>query len=276
MWTALHINKKLVGLRVKPAGKTNPPKVSATAFLANEPSRSEQLLIKSVLAEKLGVNEDLSAFYEFAKSDPILKHTTEDLYGMHDTLGGSVFDFAILAICLQMARLERSEQMIDSLVSKYGEVAEFDGRSVRVWPTPSALSKASIEELQRECKLGYRAKYIVQLARTLKEGSFPTLEDLARMPPEESKMKLLELPGVGDYSADIINPRNGFPIDAWSVDVFGKLFFGREPRNARAAIDRVKKKGLRRWGRWSWMAFFYVVHDLGNLSKKLDTKLRLR
>jgi hypothetical protein len=73
-----------------------------------------------------------------------------------------------------------------------------------------------------------------------------------------------------------MNARTGFPIDAWSVDVFGKLFFGREPRNARSAIGRVKKEGLRRWGRRSWMAFLYIAHDLQNLSRRLGTKLRLK
>ncbi len=274
-WTALHVEETLVGLRLSSAGKTDSPKITVTAFHAGGPGATEAL-VKRALTEKLGVNEDLGKFYEFARRDPILKHAVKDLYGMHDTLGGSVFALALLAICLQLAPLKRSEQMMDCLVKRYGKAAEFDGRAMRVWPTPRELSRVSIRELEKECKVGYRAKYIIQLARMLEAGDFPTLENLARMQPEESKRKLMELPGIGDYSADIINPRSGFPIDAWSVDVFGKLFFGSEPRNARAAIERVKKEGLRRWGRWSWMAFFYVAQDLRNLSQKLNMKLRLQ
>jgi len=175
-----------------------------------------------------------------------------------------------------MAPLKRSEQMMDCLVSRYGRVAEFDGRRVNAWPVPSEISKVPAKELESRCKLGYRAKYVIQVAKILEREAFPTLEDLARLPAEESKERLMELPGIGDYSADIINPRAGFPIDAWSVDVFGKLFFGREPRNARGAIERVKKEGIRRWGRWSWMAFFYVAQDLESLSRKINLKLRLQ
>jgi hypothetical protein len=72
-----------------------------------------------------------------------------------------------------------------------------------------------------------------------------------------------------------INPHGGFPIDAWSVEVFRKLFYGKEPEDNRKAIEEIKREGLRRWGKWSWMAFFYVVQDLENLSRKLDIKLRL-
>ena len=86
---------------------------------------------------------------------------------------------------------------------------------------------------------------------------------------------LLELPGIGDYSADIINPHGGFPIDVWSAEVFSKLLLGKEPENNRDAVGIVKEEGLKRWGKWSWMAFFYIVQNLPNLSKKLEKNLRL-
>jgi 3-methyladenine DNA glycosylase/8-oxoguanine DNA glycosylase len=85
----------------------------------------------------------------------------------------------------------------------------------------------------------------------------------------------MELPGIGDYSADIINRPGGFPIDLWSAAAFGKLFYGKEPENSREAVEAVKREGIRRWGQWSWMAFFYVVQDLEGLSRKLNITLRL-
>ena len=95
------------------------------------------------------------------------------------------------------------------------------------------------------------------------------------MKEEEAKEWLLELPGIGDYSADIINPHGGFPIDVWSAEVFGKLLFGEKPENNRKAVEVVKREGQRRWGKWAWMAFFYVAQDLENLSRKLGINLRL-
>src|SRR3989454_9821844 len=132
MWTALHVDGMLVGLKLKSTEETDSPRISVTAFLAREPDDKEET-IEGILAEKLGVNDELSQFYGFARRDPILKHAVDDLYGMHDTLGGSVFDLAILTICLQMAPLKRSEQMMECLVSRYGRVAEFDGRRVAAW-----------------------------------------------------------------------------------------------------------------------------------------------
>jgi 3-methyladenine DNA glycosylase/8-oxoguanine DNA glycosylase len=105
-------------------------------------------------------------------------------------------------------------------------------------------------------------------------AGFHDMDEVVRMAPDEAKEKLMELPGIGDYAADILNPHAGFPIDAWSVNVFGLLFFGKEPENRREAIEEVKAEGIRR-GPWSWMAFFYVVQDLKNLSKALGIEIRL-
>ena len=274
LWTALHIEGRLVGLRLTSLGTTDAPRISVTAFTKSKlGSSTEHAMIHSI-ASKLGAFDDLAGFYSLARTDDILRHTVEDLYGMHDTDYSGTFQATILAICLQMATLKRSDEMMRSLAANYGETAEFDGREVRVWPTPGVISGLHPRELERNCRLGYRAKYLVGAAKVLSQG-FPTIEELEQLSEDEAKEKLMELPGIGDYSADIINPGRGFPIDAWSVDVFGKLFFGKEPVNAREAIERVKQEGIRRWGEWSWMAFFYVAQDLGNLSKKLGIELRL-
>lgn len=137
------------------------------------------------------------------------------------------------------------------------------------------MARQEKTEFSKNCNLGFRAKYLVKLARHLIEGSFPSFEELNELPRAVAKSKLLKLTGIGDYSADIINPRDGFPIDVWSAEVFGKLFFGRVFRNPREMIKRVKAEGIKRWGKWSWMAFFYIVNDLENLSRHLNLKLRL-
>jgi 3-methyladenine DNA glycosylase/8-oxoguanine DNA glycosylase len=210
-----------------------------------------------------------------ARRDPILRHTLANLYGMHDTEPSHLFAAATLAVLLQMAPLKRSEQMMDCVIRHFGELAQFGGRRIRVTPTPRQIAKAGTHGLRR-CRLGYRAKYLVRIARILAKGEFPTLEALSHVSAEQAKAKLRELPGVGDYSADIITPHNSFPIDVWSADVFGKLLFGREPKAGRQAIDRIKAAGLKRWKQRAWLGFFYVVQDLEGLSKKMGVQLRLQ
>jgi len=273
LWTATRLQGRLVGLRLRSVGTVEKPRIDVIVFTAGRLTEREQERIKKTLVTLLGADKDMTDFYDMARNDDILRHTLEDLYGMHDTQSAYLFNSVVLSICLQMAKLDRSTKMMASINRLYGTRVRFDGREVQVEPAAERIAKLKPDEFARRCNLGYRAKYLVGAAKMVAKG-FPDIHQIMSMPPDEAKKKLMELPGVGDYAADIINPHGGFPIDAWSVDVFGRLFFGREPDDAREAIEAVKEEGLRRWGRFAWMAFFYVAQDLENLSVRLGMRLR--
>jgi 3-methyladenine DNA glycosylase/8-oxoguanine DNA glycosylase len=275
LWSALHLDDELLGVKLRSLGQTNRPLLSVEVFTKRRMTVPIGEIVKERMNDLLGVNDNLTQFYGLASNDPILKHVTEDLYGMHDTFSSSLFARATLAILLQMTSIKRSNQMMNCVIRKYGQTAEFDGKRIRVWPTHKRIGKLRPSQLARTCKVGYRAKLLVRLARVMTKNGGPTLAELKGLTREEATRELMELPGIGDYSADIINRPGGFPIDVWSAAVFGKLFYGKEPENSREAVEMVKMEGIRRWGEWSWMAFFYVVQDLENLSRKLDTTLRL-
>jgi len=273
LWSALHLNDQLVGIKSQSLGTTNDPLLRVDVFTKNPATSATRERLKESLNDLLGMNDDLTAFYTFARNDPILKHVIEDLYGMHDTFSSSLFARATLAILLQMTTIKRSNQMMNCVIMRYGQTVEFDGKRIRVWPTYKRISKLTPNQLAKACKLGYRTKLLVKLAKVMTKNRGPTVTALKGLTREEAKHVLMELPGIGDYSADIINRPGGFPIDVWSASVFGKLFFGKEPENSREAVEIVKREGIRRWGNWSWMAFLYVVQDLENLSRKLNTTL---
>jgi 3-methyladenine DNA glycosylase/8-oxoguanine DNA glycosylase len=236
-----------MGLKLSNRSTTETPMVLVEVFMKEIPSASQRKKIRETLADKLGANQELRAFYRMARKDPIVKYAIRDLYGMHDTDAATLFSEATLAILLQMAPLRRSQQMWGCIIRNYGETAEFDRMKILVWPTPKRLATISQNELRQRCKLGYRARHLIGTARVLSKEGFPTLEDLKKMSPSESRRKLLELPGIGDYSADIIGPYPGFPIDAWSAEVFSALFWRRQPDSGRNEINKVKTAGLKRW-----------------------------
>ncbi len=275
LWTATHVDGRLVGIKLWSKGTVDNPRVIAEIFLEKKPNAGQLRSIKSSVTRSIGAAEDLTEFYAMAEKDDILKHAVVDRKGMHNTMASTIFPDAVLAITLQMTTIARSSQMMDCLLRIYGDVAEFDGKKVNTWPRPSSLAAVTPKTLAETCNMGYRAKLMVKLAKKIDSEGFPSIEDLEKMTSAEAKKMLLELPGIGDYSADIINPHGGFPIDVWSAEVFGLLLFGKEPVDKDKEIQSIKREGIRRWGKWSWMAFYYVVQDLQNLSDRLGIKLRL-
>jgi DNA-3-methyladenine glycosylase II len=220
----------------------------------------------------LRTEEDLTEFYKLAREDKILSDVVKDLYGMRTVAWPELFPALILAVTLQMAPMKRSNQMMELLMEHFGDEARFDGKNIRYWPSPEKIAETTADALRAKAKLGYRAANLLSIANALKQG-FPSMDALWDMEPQEAKEKLLTLRGIGDYSADIVVPGMGFPLDVWSAKIFHILFFGREPENPREAIQVLKKTAEERWGKWRGYAFVYVLNDLPTISEKVGFDL---
>ena len=188
------------------------PKIQCTAYTAKRLNDAEQQELSLMLLRALRADENLAEFYALAKEDKILQHLLPDLCGMHTIAWPELFPALILAVSLQMAPMKRSNQMMDLLMQHFGEGAEFDHKIVRYWPSPERIATTSVDELKIKAKLGYRAQNLVAIAQALQQG-FPTMDKLYAMEPTEAKQKLLNLRGIGYYSAELIMPSMGFPLD---------------------------------------------------------------
>ena len=267
-WTLTRFNGELIGLKIWSTGRARKPKIHCTVYSKTDLVASERQGITCMLKRALKTEEDLCPFYALAERDDILQGVVKDLYGMHTVGWPELFPALILAVTLQMAPMKRSNQMMDSLISIFGDQASFDGKTMRYWPSTKTIAELSIEELMSKAKLGYRAKNLKAIAETLNQG-FPSIDELSSMRPEDAKKKLLSLQGIGDYSAELVMPRMGFPLDVWSAKIFSVLFHGQKPSDPRGAIPELREVAEKRWKDWMGHAFVYILNDLPNLSKRV-------
>lgn len=272
LWTATRFRDKLMGLKFESLGTLMEPKIRCAVFSDEEINDLEKSDITSKIKRALRTEEGLNEFYEMARKDDILRDIIEDLCGMRTLGWPDLFPALILAVTLQMAPMKRSRQMTKLLIENFGDKISFDGKTVFYWPSPERIADTVVEELKAKAKLGYRAENLLSIAKTLTRG-FPTVEELWEMPPEEAKKRLLSLRGIGEYSAEIVVPRMGFPLDIWSAKIFHVLFFGKEPESPREAIQELKKIAEERWGKWRGHAFVYVLNDLPEISKRIGVDL---
>lgn len=273
LWTVMRTHsRKMFGLKLRSVGTVEKPEIFCEAYSQKKLGKRDRGELSNTITWMLNLEEDVGQFYALADHDPLVEVLVKDLYGMRSTKQPDVFSRLVLAVTLQMAPIRRSYQMMNLLIEEYGESVRFDGREIRYWPSPERIAKADVRELEERCKLGYRAKSLKGIAEALCEG-FPTLRELEEMRIEEAKAKLMELKGIGEYSADVVIPHSGFALDVWSVKIFHLLLFGKEVESPRNVIPKLKKIAESRWGRWRGYVFIYVLNDLNNLSKRFNLNL---
>ena len=273
LWTAARTSKEEVfGLMLRSAGTAKKPQIFCEIHSKKKLDVNKKRVLLNTITWILSAEEDIRPFYALAECDSLVKVLVEDLYGMRRTKRPDIFPMCILAVTLQMAPITRSDQMMNLLIKEYGEKIEFDEKEILYWPSPQRIARAEVKELEAKCKLGYRAKNLKGIAEATSQG-FPTLQTLEKMSADKAKAKLMELKGIGEYSADIISPHPGFALDVWSAKIFNLLLFGEEPESPRDIIPKLKKVAEERWGEWRGYVFTYVLNDISNLSRRFNLNL---
>jgi 3-methyladenine DNA glycosylase/8-oxoguanine DNA glycosylase len=273
LWTAMRVSSgKVFGLKLWSVGTVEKPEIRCNVYSHEKLGQSARRELLKTVAWMLNLSEDIRPFYRLGEHDSLVKVLVKDLYGMRNTKQPDIFARLILAVTLQMAPITRSDQMMNLLIREYGERVRFDGKEVLYWPSAERVAKASVKELEERCKLGYRAKSLKGIAEAISRG-FPSLQELEKMPAKEAKAKLMELKGIGEYSADIVSPHPGFALDVWSAKIFNMLMFKEKAESPRDAIPALKRTAEDRWGQWRGYVFVYVLHDLKNLSTKFNLDL---
>ena len=175
-----------------------------------------------------------------------------------------MYEYLIIGIVLQNATVRRSIQMFRSLLEKYGNLLEFDGRSLWCFWQPGRLANVSEQEL-RDLKVGYRAKSIKKIDDSFSNGTID--EIVLRKKDRETQMKeLLKLYGVGPATVwyllfDVFHHWDFFNhISPWEQKIYSKVFFDREPEDP-VPVEKLLKH-FEKYGQYKQLAVHYIWEDL--------------
>ena len=264
-WTGMYMDGKSVGLKLR----QEKDMLCFDVYSASGLSIEEDNVLESI-EKRFGPQEDLTPFYKLAEKDEILSHACNSLYGMRKVSCSHLFDIVSISILLQNAPLKRTNQMIVNLLSRFGRQISFDNKSICLWFTPEAIDSISEGFLKDECRLGYRASYLTSIASALAHGY--DLESVRLLPTREAKEKLMELKGIGPYSAEMVlldmRRYDVFPVDSWSVQIYWDIYFSDPMPQRREALDKAREHAEALWGQWRGLAWTYIVYsvELGGIN----------
>ena len=162
--------------------------------------------------------------------------------------GATLFEDVVKIITTTNTTWRQTVRMVELLVEKCGRGGAF--------PTAKDIARFSTDDLQRDCRLGYRATSIHRLAAGIVDGSI----DLGAVAdPSQTTEELFAsyrtLPGIGPYGAAHLLAMDG-RHDFIAVDSEFRRFVRERYHKGRRVSDTAMLRRYAKWGRWKYLAYW--------------------
>ena len=264
---------RLVKVDVVSRGSVDAPLLELTVRCDEPVADSDLAEIRERITWHLWLDEDLRPFYQLVEEDPVLSASVAFNHGGKAKSSFTMFDAIVDCICAQNTFFRRLYAMRANLAQAFGDELVADGRAYHASPTPGRLAGATVEQI-RACGVGYRDRYIKQLAEAVVDGV--DLEAIRLLPHEEARDQLMTLPGVGPYTADLsliigARRRDWMPLDVYIREALRTFYFAGET----VPDDALRAFAADRWGDHQGHAAFYLTTNTERWVEKAGMRFRL-
>jgi len=165
----------------------------------------------------------------------------------------------------QNNNMGRIKGCIASLCERFGQPAGvYQGKAYYRIPAPEKLASLTEEDLA-DCRLGYRAKYLIEAARQVSEDRREAFAQIEQTDEEEAFTYLTGLCGVGPKVANCImlfsmGKYGSFPIDVWVKQAMS-TFYGFDKKDLKA-MAQYAKDHFGPYGGFAQQYLFYYIKSL--------------
>jgi len=218
-------------------------------------TQAEKDEIVSKVTWMLNLEKNFLDFYEIARDEPKLARAERRAQG-RVLRSPTLFEDVVKTILTTNTLWAQTIRMTQALVNHYGDSLPADPAR-HAFPTAERLASESEETLRGEARLGYRAPYILNLAREVASGE-QDLEILKQtsMPTIDLRKRLMTIKGVGPYAAanllNLLGRYDYLPVDSWALKMVSYEWYNGEP----VGTAEVEKE-FSRWGDWKGLAYWF-------------------
>ncbi|HSB65554.1 MAG TPA: hypothetical protein VLD65_03195 [Anaerolineales bacterium] len=218
-------------------------------------TKSEQSELTHAITWMLDLDRDFAEFYSLAQQEPKLAKMVERRAGrvLHSP---TLFEDVIRTILTTNTLWKHTLRMCRELTSRYGAALPSDPQ-LHTFPTPESLSEVDEPTLREQCRMGYRAPYVNELAHRVASGVLD-LEALKTSPlsTPELRKELMSIKGIGGYAAAnllmLLGRYDYLPVDTWALKVVSKEFFAGEKVTPKQVLSSFEK-----WGKWQGLVYWF-------------------
>ncbi len=224
-------------------------------FRSSAPSTDEA---RTALQSYFRLDDNLESIYKGMSTDRRLKEAISKHNGLR-LLRQDPWECLVSFVCSSASNIRRIGRTVQAMAEAYGEPLGLDGQRLYSFPQPQQLAKAG-ERALRALSLGFRAKYVAQIAPLAADGrlDFGALRHVSYF---EAKAELMNLPGIGEKVADCVllfslDRLEAFPVDRWVRRLLEEWYGHRE----KARYSDLCSWAQNRWGLHAGYAQQYLYH----------------
>ncbi len=174
------------------------------------------------------------------------------------------FETLIAYIISQNNRVPSIANSLNLIAKNYGEKIIFKEKTYYLFPTLEKLKDITEEDF-RECKVGFRDKYLYGIINSIKNGDLD-LEKIYKMNGEDALNYLMSFKGIGNKVASCILLFAYQKFDVYPIDTWVKKFM-KEDYNIEGEKN-IRKFTLDKYKEYSGLAIQYMFNYKRNGSNE--------
>lgn len=171
--------------------------------------------VQKNVEEKIGfylsTDDDLTEFYNIGEEDKYFEPIIENLYGYHQVKFFSAFENACWAVMSMRTPMNLAKKMKKDFSEKYGAYLQYNNEFYLSFPDAKNIKEISEEEVIEVVGNRKKGEYLKNVIDFFAQDDNQYLE---KENYDEVKKKLLDIKGIGEWSASFILLRSlGFMED---------------------------------------------------------------
>ena len=184
-----------VGVRVH----EDPQGVTGEIVSPSAPGRELSEAVRAQVARILSLDVDGSGFPAVGERDKVVAGLQARYPGLRPVCFHSPYEAAVWAVIGHRIRIKQAAAIKARMAKQLGEPVSFDGHVLHAFPSPHRLA-----ELKSFPGLtGRKPEWLRAIAHAALDGRLDA-EYLRGLAPEQALAELKQLPGIGDFSAELV------------------------------------------------------------------------
>jgi DNA-3-methyladenine glycosylase II len=215
--------------------------------------------LRSFITRMLGIETDLSAFYDLTRHDRTMAALAKRFRGVRLPRFPTLFEALVNGIACQQLSLTVGIILLNRLAESYGARLSTPEGAAFGFPRPEKLAGADMADMKQLGFSRQKAQALIELSGRVSEKDVD-LSGLEAMGNEEAVEKLLELRGIGRWTADyaLLRGMGRFMIfPAGDVGARNRL---RDVLHIRKPLDdEGVRRRLRKWDSYAGLIYLHLL-----------------